>query len=148
MKATFTREVETEVKYLVVDAHVRNWDSGEVNGEEDDDENPRMPFANKACSMWNITIDVDEGRIVDWPEGVRAGVFYKVCDEGVYSLLDADKNLVERVESYVPDCLAISDTGYGDYICFDVEPDGHIEDWEFNQDSVDELILGDFNNED
>lgn len=147
MKATIKIEKEVEVKYLVVDAHVSHWDDSEVNGVEDDDENPRMPFANKACHMWKITIDVDEGRIVDWPEGVAAKVFYKVCDEGVYSLLDPDKNLIERIESYVPDCLAISYTGYGDYICFDVEPDGHIEDWYFDEDCVDEMILNDFNYE-
>lgn len=145
MKATIKIEKEVEIKYLKVTAHVRYWEDAEVNGAEEDDDNPTIPFNDK--ETWTPVIDVDSGCIVDWPQGVTASVHYKVCDEGVYTLLDADKNVIKEISSYVPDCLSISDSGYGDYICIDIDENGHINNWYFTDDDVDEMILDDFGHE-
>lgn len=152
MKAILKVEKEFEIKFLQVDAHVRYWNDAEVNGEDDvdiyecPDESPKMPFAVNVNDdwRWQITIDVDKGMIVGWPKGTTARVHYKVCDEGVYTLMAKDHNIVERVESYVPNCLAPGDFGYGDYIILDIDENGKIEDFKFTQADVEDIINGQF----
>ena len=77
-----------------------------------------------------ISIDLDTGRIRDWPEGVEADVHYKVCDAGVYTLLDAEGRAVATRDGYVPDLLSPGDNGYGDYIIMEIGADGVIADWD------------------
>ncbi len=126
-KITVKTTEEREVKFLRVDAGVRYWEDGEVNGEADDDENPKMPFAVEG--RWIPVIELETGRILDWPEGVTASVHYKVCDDGVYTLLDADKNPVKAHDGYVPPIMCPKYNGFGDYIIMDIGPDGVIADW-------------------
>lgn len=154
MKVEIKTKREIDVKYLKVDAGVRYFEDAEVNGVQDDDDNPMIPFAVlcKADSRlrydmyrWRPTIDLEEGKIVDWPKGVDADIHYKVCDDGTYSLLDKDKNVLIEVNSYVPDILCPKEEGYGDYIIMDIDEDGYIADWECNQRLIDNLIRGDFN---
>lgn len=154
MKVEIKTKIEIDVKYLKVDAGVRYFEDAEVNGVQDDDDNPMIPFAVlcKADSRlrydmyrWRPTIDLEEGKIVDWPKGVDADIHYKVCDDGTYSLLDKDKNVLIEVNSYVPDILCPKEEGYGDYIIMDIDDDGYIADWEYNQRLIDNLIRGDFN---
>ena len=94
---------------------------------------------------WKPLIDVSNGWIVNWRKGTTADVHYKVCDEGVYCLLNNNKQQIIRIESYVPALLDPYGNGYGDYIIFSVDADGYIKDWNFNQELVDNLIKGDFN---
>lgn len=126
-KTTIKTTEEREVKFLRVDAGVRYWEDGTVNGEPDDDENPAMPFAIE--ERWIPVIELETGRILDWPEGVTASVHYKVCDDGVYTLLDADMNPVKVHDGYVPPIMSPEGAGYGDYIIMDIGPDGVIADW-------------------
>lgn len=67
-----------------------------------------------------------------------------MCDGGHYTLLDQDNNEVISVYSYVPKLLCPEDDGFGDYINFDVDADGFIKGWKFNQSLVDELVRGGF----
>lgn len=123
MKIEIKTTKELEVKYLQVDAGVRYWEDGEINGVEDDEENPKMPFAEG--DRWVPLIDVDKGQIVAWPKGTTASIHYKICDDGNYYLFDSDKDLVSKIEDdYVPDCL-----GGGDYIEIEVDENGFIESW-------------------
>lgn len=147
MKATIKIKKEIDVQYLEIDAHVRYWEDADVNGVEEQEGNPTIPFSDKDTGHWNLTIDVESGKIVDWPQGTEASVHYKVCDEGVYTLKDKDMQPILTVESYVPDCLGISESSYGDYICFNVDENGKIEDWSFSEDDVEEIIKGDFSYE-
>lgn len=158
MKATIKNKKEIDVRYLKVDAGVRYWEDADVNGEPDIDlfeskgeERPRIPFAIKVkdCPKTNIfsdhyrwqpVIDVERECIVGWPKGTTANVHYKVCDEGVYHLLDPQKNIIVSVESYVPNCLG----EYGDYIVMDIDENGYIDGFRFTQDDVDEIIKSDF----
>lgn len=154
MKATVKIKKEVDVRYLKLDAGVRYWEDTEVNGKKDVDlykckgnTMPAMPFTVKVkdepqssiysdCYRWQPTINVERGCIVDWPKGTTANVHYKVCDDGVYHLLDPMKNIILSVESYVPDCIG----EYGDYIVMDIDGDGNIGDFRFTQDDVDEII--------
>ncbi len=150
MDAFIKIEKEFEIKYLRVDAHVRYWEDADINGEDDidldenPDSKPRMPFAifdnSEGEWRWVIKIDVDNGSIVDWPKGTVAHVHYKVCDEGIYTLLDKSGENIACVESYVPECLSPKEDGFGDYIILEIDEDGHIDGFDFTQDDVDEII--------
>lgn len=144
MKATIKIKKEIDVKYLEIDANIRYWEDADVNGVDEQEDNPTIPFSDKVTGRWNLIVDVDSGSIVDWPTGTTASVHYKVCDEGVYTLKDKDMQPILTVESYVPDCLAISDSGYGDYMCLDIDENGKIVDWSFDEDDVESIIKGDF----
>ena len=140
MKITKKEIAEKEIspRYLHIDVGPRYWEDGEVNGKDDiewelqqNGEQPRMPFAIKDGNeyRWKLTIDLENGKILDWPKGVMASVHYKVCDDGTYTLLDENNDEIESKDCYVPDLLAINDSGFGDYIIFNVDENGNIEDW-------------------
>lgn len=87
-----------------------------------------------------LRIDVETGRVVNWPNDVDADFNdIKVVDEGTYILLDKDNNEIYRYQNYVPSCLEVESNGYGDYFEFVIE-DGEIRMWEFTQEHVDELM--------
>lgn len=121
--------VEKSVSFLKVVAKVRYWEDATVNGRQDDDESPEMPFATSLDNTWAPTINLETGKIENWPAGTIAGVHYKVCDEGVYTLLDADRQEVAQIDGYVPSMMSPGGAGYGDYIIMDIGPDGQIANW-------------------
>lgn len=84
-----------------------------------------MPFA--LGDTWKIKVDLETGRIDDWPEGVTAKTHYKVCDDGFYSLIDKDGKVVKAREWYVPSMLAPCGNGFGDYVILNIAPDGSIK---------------------
>lgn len=140
-----------DIRYLAIQAHVRYWEDGDVNGEDDHDilENPeltpRMPGATKHDDgewWWHATIDLENGRILDWPAGVEARIHYKVCDEGLYTLLDEHRRPVAEIESYVPSCIG----EMGDYIVLSVDGEGNIVNGFFtpDQEDVEEMISNAF----
>ena len=99
------------VKFLKVSAEVRYWEDAEVNGMEDT-EGQFIPC--RKGDAWEPTIDLDTGRVVDWPVDTLAKIHYKVCDAGRYALLDADGKEVCAKDGYVPDIMCPDDNGDGD----------------------------------
>lgn len=124
LEITESREVNA-VK-LTVDAEVRYWEDATVNGVEDED-GTLIPF--RVGDSWSPSIDIDTGVICDWPQGTVASIHYKVCDAGVYSLLDADGVTLKHIEGYVPKILSPGGSGYGDYIIMNVDETGRIDNW-------------------
>jgi len=120
------------VKYLKIDAKINHPEDAKVNGVCDD--NCEIPFSKNF--HWRPTIDLENGVIVDWPKGTTAEVYYKVVDEGVYTLLDNNKNDIIVVESYVPDFIG----KYGDYISLNIDGEGRIKDFECNESDIIEMI--------
>ena len=108
MKVIVMQPQEVDVKILKVNAGVRYWDDGSVNGVTDDPNYPAMPFSKSG--RWIINIDIDKGIIVDWPQGVKASVDYKVCDDGVYSLIDSKGNVIRH---FANDCIIMNIDEYG-----------------------------------
>lgn len=146
MKIETTVKVETDVRYFCADILPRYYEDAEVDGVEDisyDEQKtgaqPRMPLVvkNEACGkgrpdeswLWKIKIDLESGKVLDWPAGTKASVHYKVCDQGVYWLEDENGNVFHKIESYVPDIIDIDCDGYGDYVLMNIGEDGTIEDW-------------------
>lgn len=130
-KLQMTKKVEVEVKYLKAECGVRYWEDGEVNGVEDTD-GTLIPL--RVGDAWCPVIDLTTGVVEGWPEGIDADVHYKVCDAGVYQLLDADKNVVISIDGYVPTIMAPGGSGYGDYVIMTIGTDGKIVGWKVDLD--------------
>lgn len=126
MKFIRTIEQEVDVTHLVANMGVRYWEDGVVNGEVDDEDNPKMPFSGHG--KWLISINLETGAIDGWPQGVTAETHYKVCDDGVYTLMNRTE-VVVRKDGYVPDMLAPMGEGYGDYVILSIGADGVIAGW-------------------
>ena len=114
------------VTHLKAECGVRYWEDGEVNGVQDE-EGVLIPL--RQGDVWRIFVNLDTGVIDDWPEGVTAKVHYKVCDAGVYSLIDADGKERAKREGYVPPMLSPGGAGYGDYVIMKIDGTGKIDNW-------------------
>jgi len=126
-----TKEIaEYSVTTLWADIGVRYWEDGVLNGEEDSDADPKMPLIENG--RWKLKINLSSGIIADWPEGSVASVHYKVCDDGVYSLVDDAGSVVAKKEGYVPSMLAPCGDGFGDYVIMDIDVNGKIDQWRAN----------------
>jgi hypothetical protein len=117
-----------------VHAHVRYWEDSDVNGEEDDNNNPKMPcvtgiYDGSGRLFWCPIIDVETGQIINWENGVEASIHYKVCDECGITIVKGIGTLYDD-EDYVPGFLCPKEEGYGDYIIMDIDKDGFIKDWD------------------
>lgn len=119
MKIIVKIPTEVNIKYVKVHLPVRY---------EDEDMPYNFPLRNG--DWWTAVIDIDSGKILDWPQG-KSGEFYmKVCDEGSYYLLNENNKVIAQIErDYVPNQLLPPDDGYGDYVCFVIDETGIITNW-------------------
>ena len=159
MKITILKPVEFEAKFLKVKAGVRYPEDSEfieVNMDDDgkpynnyisdDDENPKMPFMEvendkygHKSFYWQPTIDLETGTIINWPKGIKAHVFYKVCDDFRCTVYGENDNAVLKYKGYVPEFMAPEDEGFGDYIDMVVDGNGTIKGWWFDDESINEI---------
>ena len=114
-----------DATHIEVNAGVRYWEDATVNGLED---TTGAFIPGRDGDAWKVRIDLRKGIIENWPENTLAKIHYKVCDEGLYWLTDAEgKRLAKWRGYYVPDdFLCHGDEGFGDYIIMNVGPEGHI----------------------
>ena len=126
MKVQAQITCDFDVAAIKVSAQVRYWEDAKV-GDAQDEDGTKIPLRNG--DYWEPIIDLDTGRIRNWPEGVEADVHYKVCDAGLYTLIDADGRTLATRDGYVPDILSPAGSGYGDYIIMEIGGDGVIADW-------------------
>jgi hypothetical protein len=132
MKFTVTRPTEVDIKYVVIDVPVKY-----------DDEDMPNDFPFRAGDQWRVAVEIETGRIIDWPHGVSHDLYMKVTDGGSYILLDEQQNEVACiVEDYVPHGVVPGE--YGDYIEMDIDENGIIKNWP----DKDEITLSDFFPED
>lgn len=146
MKVKIATENDAEIKYFCVDAVPRYWEDGDINGEEDiswDEQQtgaqPRMPLAvpnddprAHKDEKYKIVfkIDLETGKIPEWPTGNTADIHYKVCDQGKYWLETEDGEKIHEIESYCPHILEVGDSyPDGDYFIFDIDENGKIVQW-------------------
>lgn len=126
MKIAYQQTVEAEVKFLRATCGRCYWEDAKVNGVQDDD-GTLIPC--RVGDTWAPLIDVDAGVIQAWPAGTTADIHYKVCDEGVYELLDASMTVLVKRDGYVPGVMCPNENGYGDYVIMTVGEDGRIANW-------------------
>ena len=83
---------------------------------------------------WCPVIDVNEGKVLDWPEGFILNTHFKVCDQGVYVYSNYDET--QQIVStdcelyYVPSWLDDLGDGCGDYMYITINGDGTIKYWD------------------
>ncbi len=155
MKVRVIKPTDIELRYLKAKMGVRYWvdckyskDNGFtwIDPEDDDEVTDAkvvadMPFIVPekdrwgTTNYWVITIDLNEGKVLDWPKGFMISTNFKVCDDGEYIFLDENKEEVINItkeydQYYVPDFLALEDSGYGDYVYINIDGDGNIEHFE------------------
>lgn len=148
------RKVKTkqEIKYLKATMGVRYWQNCEYSTdgkkfidaceEDTDEESDRMKEMTPGVvkkdvgygqsDYWEIIIDIDNGKVLNWPSNFWLNTYYKVCDDGEYVFLDKNMNEVINItdvyeQYYVPDFLSLEDEGYGDYVCINIDNEGNIE---------------------
>ena len=134
MEIEIFKGIVVDAKYAKVHSFVRYWEDGFINGKEDNKDIPSMPFANE--DFWCPIIDLDNGKIIDWPKVINASIHYKVCDECEIDCIDDDGNVICNNDNnyYVPDFLSPEEKGYGDYIIMDVDENGFIK--KYNKEDV------------
>ena len=131
MKVKIKVEKEVELKTLLVKAGVRYWNDSEINGENDTEEGDNILC--KVGNLWSPEIEIETGKILNWKQGVKAEIHYKVCDCCGYELKDENGKVVLSAEDgYVPETLAPKERGYGDYIIMDIDENGQIANWKFD----------------
>lgn len=114
-------------RFIEINAGVRYWEDAELNGVADSE--GTIPF--RVGERWVPTIDLATGEVLNWSKTLTARIYYKVCDDGDYWLLnDNHQRIAKWKGDYVPnDILCIDSDGYGDYIIFRIAEDGKIIDW-------------------
>lgn len=144
MKVIVNRPVEIDIKSIHVNARVRYPEDAMIKEDlddawcEDDPNEPNMPcmeYVENRYSgwYWKPIIDIKTGKILNWRQGVRALISYKVCDEFECTVKDSSDAIVASYNGYVLNFMAITDEGYGDYIYLDVNEEGYIENWSFDE---------------
>ena len=91
------------------------------------DEDIPYDFPLRINETWSAIIEVDTGKIHDWPQGKTGSLYMKVCDSGVYTLLDRDRAEIAQRNDYVPHGLIPGD--YGDYVDLNIDEEGIITNW-------------------
>ena len=173
MKITRTIKTEQDIKYLKATMGVRYWvdcdysdDNGKtwnLNFEDTDEESERImkltpcvvkkDIGYNESNYWEIIIDLDEGKVLNWKDGFCLYTSYKVCDDGEYVFLDKDMNEVVNItkeykQYYVPDFLSIEDSGYGDYVNININGDGSIQHFDIMKCEIKEYFNDLANNDD
>lgn len=124
LQLTITKTFNAQ--YLAVEAGPRYWEDSTVNGVEDTN-GDLMPCRDG--DYWKPIIELETGKIINWEIGKTADVHYKVCDNGIYRVLDENKEEITSTDGYVLDCLSPEENGYGDYIIMKVDKNGIIQSW-------------------
>ncbi len=122
MKIEARQRVEIEVTAIRIEVAVKY-----------DAEDIPYNFPLRKGNMWEATVDIDTGKIRDWPVGQTGDMYMKVCDNGTYALLGPDgKEIAKREGEYVPNDVVPGE--WGDYIDLHIDANGVITNWPKNPD--------------
>lgn len=122
MKTTIKRPVEIEIATVKLKLPVR-YEEEEIPND--------FPF--REGDLWEAEINVDTGKILNWPQGKPADMFLTVKDTGYYELFDpAGRSLAKIDDNYVPHGLIPGE--YGDVVLFTIDATGTITNWPIRPD--------------
>ena len=115
-------------KFLKIVAQPRYWEDAQVNGKDCDEDDYTIPC--REGNMFNMTIDLDAGQVLNWVGSNEVYFHLKVCDAGQYYLYDNENNLIAEIDDgYVPSGVSHGDSDYGDYIIMKIDSNGYIQDY-------------------
>lgn len=149
MKLLINKPVEVNAKYLEIFCGGRlDYDEFTLTYENGDEEVYEDLFKllenypsleNERCpDELYFKIDIDTGEVVNFPKGRSMDCYdWKIVDEGTYSVLDSNGNIIVSYRGYVPEFLGPH--GYGDYFEFEIE-NGFIKNWKFTQEDFNEIL--------
>lgn len=117
MKVEVLKPVEIEVHTV------------KINVKLYDDVTENIPkFLLNKHGEFEIEIEVDTGKVVNWSGVESIHIFDKVCDCGTYTLFDKNgSRIIEVINDYVPNDLIPG--SYGDYIDLQINMDGVVTNW-------------------
>ncbi len=143
METSIYIKTTVNIKKLYVKVYPRYIEDVSVNGYRDLENDPKMPFVKFDDKVkeyfWEVNIDIDKGQIIDWSQGTKASLHYKVCDEGFYEIFDEKGEKLGNFNGYVPHIMCPKEPGYGDYIIMDIDENGNIQDWDAKN-NIDNLL--------
>ena len=122
MKATIKIEKDVDIRTVIIDIAPRY-----IGGSEDDDMPTDFPLLNANKTAWVASVDIDTGAIAGWPQGDKRKMHVKVCDAGIYKLIDGEGNVVAERNGYVPN--GVVPGSYGDYVELEIDENGIITNW-------------------
>ncbi len=136
------KKTYTHLETLKLDASVRYWEDGTLNGIEDDPINPKMPCAVKVSDEyhWQPIINIKSGTIENWEKGIVATIHYKVCDGCCIDVIDVNGNCVRKYSGYVPEILCPVGGNDGDYILMHIDAMGRIHEWKHDDYLLHEIM--------
>ena len=126
MQATIKIPQIVNITHVHVFCSPRSWEDATVNGVEDTN-GELIPLRKEG--FWNIVIDIETGIIRDWPQGTTAKVHYKVCYQGMFSLLTDDPYRIESNVDCVPRIFNLYDNFDSDYLVLEIDGNGKIQNW-------------------
>ena len=122
-----------EIKYLSISVGNEDCDDGVTAYDEKGNLVTKKEDIPLNYGNFNLKIDVDEGKIIDWPgKKISVKVYMRAIDTGLYDYLDKNNNIIYQESGYVPDFLGINSPAYGDDINFDTDVNGLILNWKEN----------------
>lgn len=96
-----------------------------VRYEEEDMPND---FPLRKGDIWEAEVEMDTGKIKDWPAGQTGCFSMKVCDGGTYTLLAPGGEKIAAIEqNCVPNGVIPGE--YGDYVELEIDAAGIITNW-------------------
>lgn len=103
----------------------------------------QIPNFDSENLIMNFIIDLQTGKVEDWKRDEFLRIWGKICDEGTYTLLDADHTPITQITGYVPNrLLPPFEQGWGDYLELAIQPDGTIDNWSSTADLSEFLEKG------
>ena len=126
MRIEVHRKKTVSVDRIRAECEVRYWEDATVNGVDDED-GQLIPC--RVGDIWNPTIMLETGKVLDWPKGTSADIHYKVCDAGRYRLLTPAGEVAAEIDGYVPKVMCPGGSGFGDYVIMKIDENGQIADW-------------------
>ena len=116
MKVTVIKQSRVDVKSVLINVSPRHLD----------EEEKLVPLLRG--DSWEVVVDLDSGKIRNWPKGEEREYYWKICDGGSYHLLDVSDDIaLSIINNYVPNNLLPGD--YGDYLDLKINGDGVITNW-------------------
>lgn len=143
IKVTIPQKINVLQLHCYIGA--RYWEDTSFNGIPDDEDGTtaRKMLGDRfekygGYEFLHLTIDLDNGKILDWPEGLKAVFNYKSCDINRFVLMGRYKS-GDRVEIGTPEGDTEYVIGpdfmndYGDYFCPTINEQGKIEGYDKKQ---------------